>query len=163
MTDVYKAIIALAEVIGDKKALDEAASVLKKAYKLSDAELATRNEYNDLLTSTTKAAKELATKQAKFDMQVKEHNDAAFSLTAEKEAFAKEVKDTNILIESEKSKLDFKDRDLTARENQIASTEASLNKKQGDISKREDSVTKREEAVTERERIVLNVANAIGG
>jgi len=161
-TSGFKAIVEMAEMIKNPKALQEAAAILADGFKLSDEEIKKREEYNSIVQKAAAVQKETAELISKNEgllakieaVQIEHDNhvkEAQIALEAQ-----------NYALRGEKESLDSKAESLKARETEILRLESELSVREKAVVAKENELRAREEVVEEREARMKKVVEAMG-
>lgn len=161
-TSGFKAIVEMAEMIKNPKALQEAAAVLAEGFKLSDEEIKKRDEYNTLLQKA-------AAVQAENAALIASNQDLLIKIeTARNEQAAQADEDKNLIenerrdIRLEKENLADLNCDLKARETEVIRMESEYNLREKAIIAKENELRAREAGIEEREARMKKVMEAMG-
>lgn len=148
---LFKAIIDLATVIQDPKALKSTAEEMRNVIALNDKEKEAREEYKKYISDSSKIRDELLQRETTLNAEIEEHKLKAQktleqlskkeeSLKGEREAFAKKVKDFNAEKENFEARvaiLDLEEKKVKAREHALNEREASLAERVAKVSELE--------------------------
>ncbi len=160
MYEQYKAIVALSELVGNPKALKEAAETMSKSIALNEQEIAKRNEYNDTINNTNKALAELAKKRSELDSLNVEYVNNVEILAADRASFESQSSTRESAILSRESKCKEKESSLNTREGNLSQRESHLDVRDAATSAKESALNARDFDVTEREKKISAIVSA---
>lgn len=153
MSEVYKAIIAMAQIMSDKEGL----KAVSAAMALSDAEAKERESYNQSIIDSNKNLAELAKKQADLE-SISVANQAIADKTSANLAAITEANNLQINVLKKKSDdLDSRENLVSADEQRIASNGAQLDKRSASLDTREQALDSREASIAERENKIKGI------